>query len=140
MGDGSQFFTSFLLSLYKRIFYIKLVVVEIKIEGGNNEVFNILLEMVEFLELTVDFRHLLEQKPGYVIFVLDLNVGIGTTRLKRGLRRGTPSWASCSRSSGRFLTICLLGVEMDTFVLNRVPNIFLFCRGWCWHRYWLCFG
>ena len=85
-----------------------MVKVEVEVESRNYEVFKIFFKVLQFSELPIDFWHFFKEESGDVVFVFDLNVGGFTTLLKRGLSRGIPSDASCSKSRGRFLTICLL--------------------------------
>ncbi len=56
--------------------------------------------------------------------------------LKRGLRRGTPPSASCSRRRGRLRTICRLGGHRSTSVRSRADRTSRFCRGWSWGPCW----
>lgn len=75
--------------------YVKLVVVEVEVKDGYDDIFDVVLEVLEFFELLVDFGHLFEQEAGDIVLVLHLHGEMSTTLLKRGLRRVTPCSPSC---------------------------------------------
>jgi len=52
--------------------YVELVIVKIEVKYWYDDIFEIILEVFELLELLIDFRHLFKKKASDVIFILHL--------------------------------------------------------------------
>lgn len=61
MGEISQLFACLFLGLYSERGYVELVIVKVEVKHRNDDCFQIVLEVLQLLELLIDFRHLLQQ-------------------------------------------------------------------------------
>lgn len=108
LGELSQEFSGLLLDLGHSMGYVERVEVQEINQTGNQDGLYGLLGLVVLFEVLDKFGNLVQEHPGDVFAIFDLDKGGSTIGVMSCLRRVMPSLPSCSSMMTRFLmTFCL---------------------------------